>query len=160
MPGWWKWKTRLTQDHLLLRVGSSPTPGTKKKKDNMNIDYYMSEAKKEALRAKITDWRIGAVMVRGGKIIGRGFNRYSAKSQMFAKKYNIDIFSLHAEMACIESCDNVENAILFVSGIKKNGRRVFCRPCKHCMKIIKLLPIKAVYYETKNGVEAIFFERK
>ena len=118
----------------------------------------MKEARKEASRSKITEWRMGAVMVRGGKIIGKGHNRFSAIAAKFAKQYNLDLYSLHAEMACIEDCDDVEGAVLFVAGIKRNGRRVYCRPCKHCMKIISLLPIKAVYYETKQGIEAIFFD--
>ncbi len=126
------------------------------KDKKMDYKKFINEARKEAKKSKITDWRIGAVMVRGGKIIGRGFNKFSAKLEQFSKKYNVDIYSLHAEMSCIESCDDVNNTIMFIAGVKKNGRKVYCRPCKHCMKIIKLLPIKAVYYETKNSVEAIF----
>jgi len=125
----------------------------------MNIEKFINDAKKEARKGCITEWHMGAVIVKGGKVVGRGYNRFSGKIVHFETKYNVKLFSLHAEMASILDCnENLTNAVMFVAGIK-NGNRVYCRPCKHCMKIIKHIGFKAVYYETKEGIEAIFFDR-
>lgn len=124
----------------------------------MRIQKYIQAAKQEANKSSLTDWRIGAVIVRGGRIIGRGHNKYSGKIEKFEKLLNIELWSLHAEMNAILDCNgDVEGATLFVAGVKKNGRRVYCRPCEHCLKIIKQMPFNAVYYETKEDVEAIIF---
>ena len=124
----------------------------------MNIQKYINAAQKESLKGSVTDWCMGAVIVRGGKIIGKGHNKSSGKVEKFEKLLNTKLWSLHAEMAAILDCnDDINGSILFIAGRKINGNRVYCRPCKHCLKIIRQMSFKAVYYETKTDIEAIFF---
>lgn len=125
----------------------------------MNHTRWLKEAKKEARKSSFGPWRLGAVIVKGNRVIGKGYNKYSAQSVQIEKKYGVNnLWSLHAEMAAIlDANECVAGAILFVAGVKFNGRRVFCRPCKNCMKILRLTGIAAVYYQTKDSVEAIFF---
>ncbi len=124
----------------------------------MNIKKYLNVARQEAKKGSVSDWHIGAVIVRGGKIISRGHNKNSGKIRKFEQLLNISLFSLHAEMSAILNCnESVEDTIMFIAGNKKNGHKMYCRPCKHCLKIIKHMKFKAVYYETKTNVEAIIF---
>lgn len=121
----------------------------------MNITKFIGEALKEAEKSKLSEWRIGAVIVRGGKIIGRGHNKFSGKIGPIEKKYRMKLWSLHAEMDAILDAGNVEGATLFIAGIKENGNKVCCKPCKDCLKIIKQLPFKDVFYENKHSVEQL-----
>ena len=122
----------------------------------MNIQKFINLAREEAKKGNVTEWSHGAVIVKGNRIIGRGHNRFSGKIVQFEQRYQVTLFSLHAELAGILDCDeSVDGASIFVSGIKSNGKRVLCRPCKKCMHIIRKMPFKAIYYETKSGIEAI-----
>jgi deoxycytidylate deaminase len=126
----------------------------------MNIDKFIQEALKEAEKSKMRDWKMGAVIVRGGKIVGRGHNKFSGEFKRIEKKYGVTLFSLHAEMEAVISCDgSLDGASMFVAGVKPNGNKIYSRPCKNCLKIIRQLPFRTVYYQTKVGVESIHFRR-
>ena len=108
----------------------------------------ISQARRQAEKSTYL-YRLGAVIHKGKRILSVGHNSISHC------EYNNFNNSRHAEMDAIMNCDNVEDAVLFIAGIKKNGQRVYCKPCEYCMKIIGLLPFKAVYYETKEGIEVL-----
>lgn len=117
----------------------------------MNVHKYIKMARHEARHSR-SEWKIGAVVVKGGKVIGRGYNRFSAQSNKVELKLGIVLYSLHAEMSAIMSSDTaLQGAKIFVSGYKgKNGHRIYCRPCRHCMRMIQLCGIREVYYSTKS----------
>lgn len=94
---------------------------------------YMKEAIKEAEKAQAKDEvPIGAVVVRDGKIIGRGHNQRETTQQAAA----------HAEMIAIEEANRhlgnwrLEDCHLFVT----------LEPCPMCSGAIVLSRIKQVYY--------------
>jgi tRNA(Arg) A34 adenosine deaminase TadA len=115
---------------------------------------YIQEALKEALKSKLTDWHIGAVLVRGGNIIGRGHNRYSANAHFLSRKLNKRIWSLHAEMDAIfpllKRNADLSDTTMYVTGIKSNGRGVNCKPCTICANLLNMLGI-TVFYTNKSG---------
>ena len=117
----------------------------------MNTKKWMIAAGAEALKSPMKDWKLGAILVRGGRIIGRGHNRTSSKSSLFEKKYKIRLWSLHAEMDAILSCDP-RGSTLFISGFNSNGNQIVTRPCKYCMKILRAVGVKGVYYTNKEIV--------
>jgi len=120
----------------------------------MNITKWMNRAQQLSKKSTCTEWGIGAVYIVGGKNKGEGFNRYSAKFETISKRFGVPFFSLHAEMDAIFSSGCIEGGTLFVAGIKNNGRKVNCKPCKSCMKVISHLGIN-VYYETKEGIQYV-----
>ena len=123
----------------------------------MNIQKYIKLAKKEAEKSKFGVWKIGSIIIKGKTIIGVGHNKFSGRMKMVEIKYNVQLYSLHAEMMSIMNCnENLDGAVMFIAGIYKSGRWVNCRPCKDCRKIIKNMPFKAIYYETQDGIEAWF----
>ena len=120
----------------------------------MNPDRYLQLARSTAALSKLTDWSIGAVLVKGGKVLSTGYNRYSAQAEWLATCYGLDLYSLHAEMDAITQAPpgSLQGATLFVSGFKsKNGNPISCRPCKKCWRIIEHVGIAWVYWATKNG---------
>ena len=123
----------------------------------MNTRKYISLARNQAENSTLTDWLIGAVIVKGNKIVGKGYNKYSGKVSGFEKKYNMNLWSLHAEMNALlnTSIDNLSGAVLFVAGRKKNGNPVNSRPCNKCLKILSKTNIKKIYYDNKGVIECI-----
>ena len=126
----------------------------------MNHKRWIKQAKEQAENSSLCAWQLGAVIVKGKTVIGKGFNRFSAKSEQMEQQYGLtNLFSLHAEMdAILDVQGDMNGATMFIAGVKTNGNRVYCRPCDDCMKILRHTNLKAVYYETKHGVEAIIFE--
>lgn len=121
---------------------------------------FLKSARGIGEMSKITHFRMGAILVKGKKVVSSGYNRYSGEIDKISRKYNItNLWSLHAEMdAIIHYSGDMQDIAIFISGIKKNGRPMYCRPCNKCLKIIKACGIKNIYYSTKMGFEHIFYE--
>ena len=74
----------------------------------MNITRWMDEAYGEAEKSDLTEWSIGAVIVKGNRIVGRGYNKFSAEVERFRLQYGFEedeLWSLHAEMAAITDAE-------------------------------------------------------
>lgn len=96
-------------------------------------EYYMKEALLEAEKARVIDEvPIGAVLVRDGEIIGRGYNQRESTNRAIT----------HAEILAIDEAnqtiDNwrLENCALFVT----------VEPCVMCSGAIVLSRIPYVFY--------------
>lgn len=123
----------------------------------MNIEKFIKMARKEAEKSRSPKYRMGAVIVKGNRVIGRGRNRLSGKMNRFERRFQMTLFSLHSEMASLLDCDeDLTGATMFVAGIREDGSNVYSRPCKRCLKILRHTEIKTVYYSTENEVEAIY----
>lgn len=103
--------------------------------------------------------KIGAVVVNKHRIISSGYNSYIRKHPIQIK-YNKERFDtpstgcLHAEMdALIPLINKVDlsRASLYIYRELKDGRLGLCRPCEACMKLIKELNIKKIFYTTYDG---------
>lgn len=104
----------------------------------MNKEYFMKEALKEAEKAyNINEVPIGAVIVRDGEIVGRGFNTRESDKDPTA----------HAEM----------NAIRAASGLLGGWRLHQCdmyvtvEPCPMCAGAIMLSRIKNLYIGAEDS---------
>ena len=120
----------------------------------MDITAHLEEALKESKKSKAL-YQMGAVLVKGNKVVSSGYNRTSGKVGYLSRRYNIEIWSLHAEQDCLLKTNEADGSTLFVSGRKSNGNRINCKPCLSCMKIIKKRKIKEVIFETKTGIKKI-----
>lgn len=102
-----------------------------------NDEKYMLEALKQArLAAKHGDVPIGAVIVRDGIIIARGYNKREKKQNSI----------LHAEIVAIQkACKNLINWRL-----KGTKMYVTIEPCPMCAGAILLSRIDEVYYGAKD----------
>lgn len=97
------------------------------------IQKWMTEAMKEARKAEeIDEVPIGAVIVKDGEIIGRGYNRRESSQDA----------TTHAEMLAIQEANRhlgnwrLEDCHLFVT----------LEPCVMCSGAIVLARLKSVYY--------------
>lgn len=103
---------------------------------------------------------VGAVAVYKHRIISSGCN--SKKTSPIQKKYNKYRFSedtpasIHAEIMSlkplIERKDiDFKNVSLYIYRENKQGELALARPCPSCMRLIKDLGIKNIYFTSDCG---------
>lgn len=108
---------------------------------------------KAAEKSTFDRHRLGAVIVRGHRVLATGVNgiRYSRE---------IGKGTLHAEEAAIVKMlrsnrqHQLIGADLYVSRVRPNGSIGLSRPCNRCMDLIKSVGISRVFYTTnEQGTE-------
>lgn len=103
---------------------------------------------------------IGCVVTdKNHRIISSGCN--SNKTHPIQKKYNRERFdvdschSLHAEITALLPLmkENIDFSRVEIYTHRRliNGKLGISRPCPSCMRLIKELGIKKIYYTTENG---------
>ena len=112
------------------------------------IKKAIEEAEKADFRQKI-----GAVVFKGSRILGSGYNeiRHCSKINPKYKKYDC---SIHAEQKALLSCKDwvkVSGSSILVVRINKRGEFLLSKPCNMCMNMINHLNIKNLYYSTSDG---------
>lgn len=108
-------------------------------------------------------FRVGAVIVKGRRIIAGGHNKNKTHTIIRNK---LDKFSLvdklHAEMtAILKSRTDLEGAKIYVLRIctdNQNGTGM-SRPCNLCMRLIRGAGIKEIIYTTGNPLQPWMKER-
>lgn len=114
--------------------------------------------------AKMSDYprhKIGCIVVYDNKIIGMGFN--SKKTHPLQKVYNVERFScdntphcMHAEVHALaglihNKAINWKKVSIYNYRETKDGCLAMSKPCPSCMKLIKDLGIKDIYYTSNDG---------
>lgn len=133
---------------------------------NKRIKSYFNIAREISKLSDFNGPHIGAVVVEGKTIISTGYNSKKTRPlQERANHYrNFDhpersVPMQHAEIGAISPLIGKEidwsNVSIYVYREYKDGNRACCRPCAGCMKIIKDLGIKKIYYIDELGNFAI-----
>lgn len=113
----------------------------------------MKVACKTAIKSTFDRHRLGAVIVRGHRVLATGHNglRYSKQ---------IGKSTLHAEEAAIVKMlqssrqHQLIGADLYVSRVRPNGSIGLAKPCDRCMDLIKSVGISRIFYTTnEQGTE-------
>jgi deoxycytidylate deaminase len=115
----------------------------------------MKVACKTAIKSTFDRHRLGAVVVRGHRVLSTGSNslRYSKQ---------IGKSTLHAEEAAIIKLlqdrrqHQLIGADLYVSRVRPNGSIGLAKPCDRCMDLIRSVGISRIFYTTnEQGTEEI-----
>lgn len=93
--------------------------------------------------------RHGAVLVKHGRIVGRGIN--SIRHHKYSKFYPYPC-SCHAETAAILDCrTSLRNSVLYTARINTSSFYRNGSPCLSCRNLLYDLGIRVVIYTTNNG---------
>ena len=105
-------------------------------------------AKVAARHSTASNFKIGAVIARGKKILGVGFNDpYKTHPQS-----NTTYQYIHAELsAIINSRANLEGASIYVYRSGQGERPLLSRPCDCCVELLQKAGISQVFYSTNGG---------
>jgi dCMP deaminase len=106
-------------------------------------------ASKTALKSPFSQHRVGAVIVKNGRVLSTGYNELRYTREL--KK-----LSVHAEEAAILELlksrrqSSLVGADLYVTRITPGNRVGLAKPCDRCQKLIQATGIRRVFYTT-NG---------
>jgi deoxycytidylate deaminase len=107
-------------------------------------------ASKQAKKSTFERYRLGAVIVKGNRVLATGYNeiRYSKR----LRKSNI-----HAEEAAIlkllkeNRLQDLNGSAIYVSRVCPSGRTAMAKPCKTCAELIRSVGLDKVIYTTDSG---------
>jgi len=122
------------------------------------IKRYIELAKKVAEESESTDYRHGAVLVRGAAVISTSCNKNGFKSfgQRFRER-DCGHATRHAELGVILGVDRAKTtgATVYVVRIGKTGDLRLSKPCHMCRAVLEYVGVKKVFYsidENEIGV--------
>ena len=134
------------------------------------LEHIMKCAKTESEQSTYDQFKLGAVLFSGRKILATGCNL--AKGHPMQKKYNKQRYQenehecgyVHAEMNAIINVLHYAryNSIkfndlsIFVYREHKDGSYALARPCKACEKALRDLGIRNIYY---TGEHSLVYEK-
>jgi deoxycytidylate deaminase len=104
-----------------------------------SISRYVEIAALEAAKSDY-GYRLGAVVVDHGRVIGKGFNELKTNPNLRERGY----YSIHSEVAAMMRA--VGGDTLVVVRITKSNELTASMPCKKCMLYAKEYGIKKVIY--------------
>jgi deoxycytidylate deaminase len=113
---------------------------------------YLSVARYFATKSKSRNTH-GAVVVKGGRILGTGFNKDRNHPRVVSPEHIKTDCSYHAEEVAIkESGSNVKGARIYVARVNRNGQDRDSEPCPRCLTLIKVSGIKKIIYTSEKGI--------
>lgn len=116
-------------------------------RDNAYLSVARYLAKKSAARKMH-----GAIVVKGGRVVGTGFNRNRNNPNIVSPEHIKTECSYHAEESAIRDAGNdVRGAIIYVARVNKHGEDRDSKPCPKCLTLIKDSGIKRIFYTTSSG---------
>ena len=95
----------------------------------------------------------GAIVVKGGSVIGTGFNKDRNHPDMVSPEHIKTHCSVHAEVDAIRDARwNVKGAVLYVARVNRFGKDRDSKPCDRCNVVIEETQIKKVIYTRSDYV--------
>lgn len=132
---------------------------------------YFRAAKAVSLLSDHPMHKIGCVVVDRHRIISSGCNSktkcHPLQAKLDTEKYGVECpGKCHAEVSAllplIRDGVDLTRASIYVFRQHKNGINALARPCSSCMKVIKSLKIRRIYYTVEDGtaLEKINYKNK
>lgn len=113
---------------------------------------YISVARYFATKSKARNTH-GAVVVKGGRVLGTGWNRDRNSPNIIDPERIKHDCSYHAEEVAIrEAGQNLKGAVIYVARINKQGKDRDSKPCVKCSSLIEEAGIKRVIYTSEKEV--------
>lgn len=107
-------------------------------------------AGKAACLSPFKQHRVGAVVVKGGRVLSTGYNEIRW-TQRFQKE------NVHAEEAAIVKLltagrpSSLVGADIYVSRFTRGGSIGLAKPCLNCQHLIRSVGIRRAYYTCSDG---------
>ena len=126
----------------------------------MHNNYHVNLAISQALKSQHIEFKHGAILTKGKKVLCQGFNTEIRNNG----HHNIKYRSIHAEMHLFlnmpkklkDSLSKNKNLCVYVVRVSPGGRLRLSKPCPHCMALLKKYNVYKVYYSTDSEIECIY----
>lgn len=110
---------------------------------------YLSVASYLASQSKCR-MKHGAVVVRGGRVLGVGVNKERNHPMIVSTNHIKDHCSVHAEIDAIRKARDVSGATVYVARVNKRGQSRDSKPCSNCYDTMTNLGIRKIIYTTSE----------
>lgn len=117
----------------------------------------MANRAKRGMRAAINaahasnspNFKVGAAIMRGSKVISVGWN-YFRKTHPRSCTH---LSTVHAEVNVLNGLrrEELEGCDIFVARVTPGGIVSIAKPCEGCQEMLGALPIRRVYYTNRQG---------
>jgi deoxycytidylate deaminase len=107
-------------------------------------------AEKQAKKSTFKQHRLGAVLVKGGRVLSTGYNKYGYTKEL---RYS----TVHAEESSIVRLIKTGRLVdcmgadLYVSRITPGGRIGLAKPCPRCLDLCRSVHVNRVWFSTEDG---------
>ncbi len=94
-------------------------------------------------------FQIGAVLVKGKRIISFGVNKYKSHPKQINPHTKEQGSSIHAELDCLIKApyQMISGSSIYVARLLRgNGVHGYCRPCSSCISILKEYQVSKIIY--------------
>lgn len=111
---------------------------------------YLSVARYFATKSEARNTH-GAVVVKGGRVLGTGFNKNRNHPAIVSPEHIKTDCSYHAEEIAIREAGegNVKGAIIYVARVNRHGSDRESKPCAKCSALIDRVGIKRVVHTSQ-----------
>lgn len=126
--------------------------------DGSRHQRWINLARKIAERSTFPEQKMGAVVIKAGRVIATGVNK--AKSGAVKSRFYNKNQAHHAELDCLNGIpDEILNgAVVYVAGLSPNRCNLVwsSKPCPSCQALLREHGIKAAIYHDSDGKPYIF----
>jgi tRNA(Arg) A34 adenosine deaminase TadA len=95
-------------------------------------------------------YRMGAVAIKGGRVLGASHNRPRNTPQV-AGDNNWQECSEHAEQALVRMRDDLQGAVVYVARLDARGNSTLARPCIRCYEGLVKAGARRVVWTGRGG---------
>lgn len=105
---------------------------------------------KQAKKSKYKQHRLGAVIVKGGRILSTGYNKIRPSAVLHTE-------TLHAEASAIlkllkeNRIHDLAGSDLYVTRFTAGGAVGLSKPCPACWELARSVGISKIHYTTNEG---------
>lgn len=93
---------------------------------------YLRLAESYAYRSNYDRWPVGAVLVKGGRVIAGASNDLRNPANMGGVPF--EKCSIHAEMAVLKRAKKSQGSTIYVARRLRTGELGMAKPCERCQK--------------------------
>lgn len=113
---------------------------------NIFVVYAIEECKKSTYRQ-----RVGAVIFNKKQLISKGYNSSSKSIKKLHPKFQKWHGSVHAEVdAIIKAKKNLKGCDMIIVRVNRKNELKLAKPCSDCMKYMKYVGIRKIFYTINN----------
>lgn len=106
---------------------------------------HLALAKKVAAASEERN-RHGAVIVKNGRVISIGINKFRNHPTIIEENKISEYCSVHAEVDAISRAKVTDGATIYVARVNRRGQERFSRPCDNCYLAIKKAGINKIIF--------------
>ena len=117
---------------------------------------YIGLAKRLAGQSQYGKFKHGAVLVQGGSVLSRSYNKdnYNSFGSRF-RPLDEGQATLHAELGCVLGVARAKTtgATVYVARVNRDGDERISKPCNMCQNVLRHVGVRRVVYTTDEEGE-------